>query len=209
MSKTDSFGIDCAYKIDDSSTVYLAYGVTDEKIVGIGLETGFNLFGRSNVVDLVYSPPQDSAAVKVSVRQGLTKLSGYFGFDQFSTANVRNHRSRYELDTKLNDFESFKMAFDQTTKAAKIKINRRLDTKNRFEAEYSYMDSARKFVTLTLKHAYSKVHTFSVGANYGTRKYRLEWDCKTGNGPWTVTTSFGFNTAPYRGEWTLKRRFEF
>jgi hypothetical protein len=207
-SKTDSFGIDGVYKIDGSS-LHLSYGVTEEKLLGMGMETGFDLFGRQNVVDLAYSPPLDTAAMKLTVRQGKTKMAGFFAFENFSSSHVKNHKCSYELDTKLNDFESLKMKFNQKTRASKIKVSRRLDAKNRLEAEYSYMDATKKFVALTLKHAYNKAHTFSVGANYGSRKYRLEWDCKTANGPWTVTSSFGFNTPPHKGDWSIKRRFEF
>lgn len=207
-SRTDSFGIEGSYKIDKNSTAYLIYGVTDEKIAACGLETGFSFSGRSAVVDLIYAPPQDSAAAKFSLRRGLTKICGYFGFDQFSTSRLANPRMRYELDTKLSDSNSFKMVLDQTDKTAKMKFNRRLDEKNRIEAEYVYRNPARKFLTLTLKHAYSKNLTFAVGANYGDRKYKVEWDSKGKNGPWTLTTTFGFNTAPYRGDWILKRRFE-
>jgi hypothetical protein len=207
-SKTDSFAVEGVYKLDDSS-LHVSYGVTEEKLLGVGMETGFDIFGRKNVVDLAYSPPQDAAAMKLTVRQGKSKIAGFFSFENFSASHVKNHKASYELDTKLNEFESLRMTFNQKTRAAKIKVSRKLDAKNRLDAEYSYIDAARKFVTLTLKHAYSKSHTFSAGANYGSRKYRLEWDCKTANGPWTVTSSFGFSTAPHKGDWSVKRRFEF
>lgn len=188
--------------------MHLSYGVTEEKVLGMGMETGFSLFGRQNVIDLAYAPPQDTAAMKLTVRQGNTKVCGYYTFSNFSADRAKNHKSRYELDSKLNDFESLKMSYDQGTRAAKIKVARRLDTRNRFEAEYNYISSAKKFVALTLKHAYNKMHTISLGANYGTRKFKAEWDVKTLNGPWTLSTTFGFSTAPHKGDFLLKRRFE-
>jgi hypothetical protein len=208
-SKTDAFGIDAAYRLDDSSTVYLSYGVSEEKLLGLGMESGFDLFGRKNVVDLAYSPPSDSAAMKLTVRQGKTKLCGYYSFDNFSESNFRNHKSRYELDTTLNDYESLNMTFDQGSRAAKLKVSRKLDRKNRLVAEYNHVTSTKKFVALTLKHALSRVHTISLGANYGNRKYKIEWDCKTANGPWTVTSAFPFNRSPHTGDFSLRRRFEF
>jgi hypothetical protein len=182
-SKTDAFGIDSAYRMDDSSTLYLSYGVSEEKVLGIGMETGFDLLGRKNAIDLAYSPPTDSAAMKLTVRQGKTKICGYYTFDNISESNIKNHKSRYELDTKLNDFESLNMTFDQGTRAAKLKVTRSLDRKNRLVAEYNHVTATKKFVALTLKHALSKVHTISMGANYGTHKYKMEWDCKTANIP--------------------------
>jgi len=86
-----------------------------------------------------------------------------------------------------------KMSFDGKTKASKVKVSRKLDPKNRLDAEYNYIGADSKFVSLTFKHQYSKVHTFSMNTNYGSRKYKIEWDCKTENGPWTVATSFPFN----------------
>jgi hypothetical protein len=207
-SKTDSFGIDGVWKMDPSTAMHVSYGVTEEKILGLGMETGFDVWGRQNVVDLAYSPPQDTAAVKVTMRQGKTKVCGYYSFSNFSSEKFKNHKSRYELDAKLNDFESLKMTFDQGTRAAKVKVARRLDPRNSIQAEYNYVTSTKKFVALTLKHAYNKMHTISLGANYGTRKFKLDWDVKTQNGPWNLSTTFGFNTAPLKGDFTIKRRFE-
>lgn len=208
-SKTDSFGIDAVYEIDDSSSAHMTYGVTEEKIMSLGMETGFGLLGRTNVVDLMYAPPSDQAALKMTVRQGKTKLSGTYLFPSFSTAHLKQHKSKYELSTKLNEFEKLEMTFDQTSKAAKVKLSRKLDSRNRLDGEYNYVDAGKRFVALTLKHAYNQTHSFSMGANYGTRKYKVEWGIATANGPWTINSSFGFNQAPYKGEWTLKRRFEF
>lgn len=207
-SKTDSFGIDGVWRMDHSTSLHASYGVTEEKILGMGLETGFSLMGRQNVVDLAYSPPQDSAAMKVTVRQGKTKVCGYFSFSNFSTEKAKNHKSRYELDAKLNEFESLKMSFDQGTRAAKVKVARRLDARNVVQAEYNHVTSTKKFLVLTLKHAYNKMHTISLNANYGSRKFRLDWDVKTQNGPWNLATSFGFSSAPSKGDFTIKRRFE-
>lgn len=207
-SKTDSFGIDAVWKIEPTSAVHASYGVTDEKLLGMGMETGFSLFGRQNVVDLAYSPPQDAAAMKLTTRQGKTKVCGYFSFSDFSVDKVKNHMSRYELDAKLSDFESLKMSFEQGTRAAKLRVARRLDVRNTVQAEYNYVTSTKKFIVLSLKHAYNKMHTVSLSANYGSRKFKLDWDVKTQSGPWNVATTFGFNSAPSKGDFTIKRRFE-
>jgi hypothetical protein len=194
--------------MDPTSALHLSYGVTEEKVLGMGMEAGFSLMGRHNVIDLAYSPPQDAAAMKVTVRQGKAKVCGYYSFSNFSADKVRNHKSRYELDAKLNDFESLSMTYDQGTSAAKVQVTRRLDPRNTVKAEYNYVSSAKKFVALTLKHAYNKQHVLSIGANYGTKKLKLQWDVTTQNGPWTLATTFGFNGAPHRGDFTIKRRFE-
>lgn len=250
--------MDAAYTVDDSNTIYGSYGVTDEKVVALGIESGFSAFGRRNTIDMAYHPPRDSARMKVAVRQGKTKISAFFSFENFQANNVKDHSERYELDAKLSGVESLKMSFDGKTKASKVKVSRKLDPKNRLDAEYSYVTSASKHVSLTFKHQYSKVHAFSVTTDYGARKYKVEWDCKTDNGPWTVATSFPFNAryvtefcafftlrsvapnrfacyltcvgvvfllptsgvppayllsfffhSPHRGDWHIKRRFEF
>lgn len=174
----------------------------------MGVETGFCLFGRQNVVDLAYSPAQDSAAMKLTTRQGKTKVCGYFSFSNFSADKAKNHKSRYELDAKLSDLESLKMSFEQGTRAAKLRVSRRLDTRNTAQVEYNYVASTKKFVVLSLKHAYNKMHTVSLSANYGSRKFKLDWDVKTQSGPWNLATSFGFSSAPSKGDFTIKRRFE-
>lgn len=192
-SKKDSFGVDAAYTVDDSNTIYGSYGVTDEKIISLGLESGFTAFGRRNTVDMVYHPPNDSAMMKFAIRQGKTKVAAYFSFDDFKETNVKSHSERYELDARLSGVESLKMTFDGKTKASKVKVSRKLDPKNKLDAEYHYLSASTKYVSLTFKHQYSKIHAFSVTTNYGARKYKVEWDCKTENGPWTVSTAFPFN----------------
>lgn len=192
-SKKDSFGVDAAYAVDDANTVYGSYGVTDERVAAVGLETGFTAFGRRNTVDLSYQPPSDAAALKLAVRQGKTKVAAHVTFDDFQKNRGAKRGERYELDARLSGVENLKMSFDASSKAAKVKVSRRLDPKNRLDAEYSYISAASRFVSLTFKHQYSKVHAFAVTTNYGARNYKLEWDCKTDNGPWTVSTSFPFN----------------
>lgn len=191
-SRKDSFGVDANYALDGSNTVYSTYSVTDEKVLALGLESGFTAFGRRNTIDLVYHPPRDNAGLKVSVRQGKTKVSGIFSFDNIQANNIKDTTARYELDAKLNGMESLKMSFDGKSRAAKIKLSRKLDSRNRFEAEYSYATPDSKFVSLSYKHFYSKNNTFVLSTNYGSRRYKIEWDCKTDNGPWNVSTSFPF-----------------
>lgn len=131
--------------------------------------------------------------MKVAVRQGKTKVSAVFSFDNFQSSKLNDHSERYELDAKLSGVESLKMSFDGKTKASKVKVSRKLDPKNKLEALYSYQNESSKSVCLTFKHQYSKVHTFSIATDYGSRKFKAEWDCKTDNGPWTIATSFPFN----------------
>lgn len=208
-SKKDSFGVDAAYAMDDTNTLYTSYAVTDEKVTALGLETGFTAFGRQNTIDMTYSPPHDTAKLKVAVRQGKTKLSGLFTFEDFQQSKVSKHSERYEFDAKLSGAESLKMSFDGKSKAAKVKVSRKLDPKNKLDAEYHYTDSSLKYVSLNFKHQYSKVHAFSVTTDYGARKFKVEWNCNTENGPWTVGSSFAFNASPHKGDWSIKRRFEF
>lgn len=160
----------------------------------MGLETGFTAFGRRSTVDIQYNPPKDTAMIKCAIRQGKTKLSAMFSFDSFKQDTLKNHAERYEFDAKLSSTESLKLAFDASSKAGKIKVTRKLDPKNRVDAEYNYNNTNSKYVALTLKHQYSKTHTFGVTTNYGAKKFRVEWDCKTDNGPWTVSTNFPFNS---------------
>lgn len=208
-SKNDSFGIDAAYAVDDNNTLYGCYGVTDEKLVNLGVETGVNILNRRATIDMKYLPARDSASLKLAVRQGNVKVSAISSFNNLATSNVKNHGEQFELDAVLSGVESLKMSFDAVTKAASVKVCRKLDVKNKLEAEYLYNDAANRFVTLKLKHCYSPVHSFSTLINYGLKKYTVEWDCHTDNGPWTIATSFPFSSSPHSGEWHIKRRFEF
>eukprot|EP00178_Gracilaria_changii_P000336 TRINITY_DN1041_c0_g1_i1.p1 TRINITY_DN1041_c0_g1~~TRINITY_DN1041_c0_g1_i1.p1 ORF type:complete len:258 (+),score=35.72 TRINITY_DN1041_c0_g1_i1:202-975(+) len=208
-SKKDSFGIDAAYAIDDSNTIYATYGVTDEKLLALGIETGFSAFSRRATVDLTYSPPRDAAALKAAVRQGKFKVSTYFSFDNFKKNIVSSHSERYEVEAKISGVENLKISFDGKSRAAKIKLSHKLDAKNKLDAEYQHLAGGSKAVVFTLKHAYSKSHTFALGFNYGAKKCKAEWDCKTDNGPWTITTNFPFNDSPLSGDLSIKRRFDF
>lgn len=193
-SKKDSFEVDSAYAFDDNYTAHASYGVTDEKVISLGLETGFCAFGRRSTVDATYSPPTDTAVIKAAVRQGKTKLTGIFSFPYLKTCHLKDHHEKYELDASLSGVENLKMTFDAKSKAGKVKVTRKLDPKNKIDAEYNYVDGSNKYVALTFKHQYSKIHDFAITTNYGSRKYKVEWDCKTDNGPWTVATSFPFNS---------------
>lgn len=190
-SKKDSFGVDAAYALDDNNTIYAYYGVTDERLLSAGLETGFTAFGRRSTVDLVYLPPRDAAKAKLSVRQGKMKMAAVLTAEK--ARDPKSISARYELDAKLSGVESLKMMFDARSKASRLKVSRKLDPKNKLEAEYNYHNPSSKSVSLTFTHQYSKLHTFGVTTNYGARKYTVEWDCRTDNGPWTVATSFPFN----------------
>lgn len=207
-SKSDSFAVDAVYKPELGSAAHLTYGVTDAQLLGVGIESGATLFGRPTTIDLAYSPPQDAAALKLTLKDGKMKMAAYYGFNAFTSSGVANHKSRYELDAKLSTLEAVKLTFDQGSKAAKMRVTRKLDKRNTLQAEYNFVTATKKFVAVTLKHAYSKQHAFSLQSNYGTRKFKVEWDLKTENGPWTAATTFGFNTAPYKCDFTLKRRFE-
>lgn len=192
-SRKDSFGLEAAYALDSANTLHGVYGVTDEKVLSLGWETGFVAFGRRNTVDLNYYPHTDVTALKVAVRQSKTKVSGVFTFNNFTSSHIKDHAENYELDAKLNGMESLKMNFNAKTNAAKVKISRKLDAKNTLQAEYVYANRDHRYVSVCFKHAYSKTHTFAVTTNYGTKKYDVEWDCKTDNGPWTISTAFPFN----------------
>ncbi|CAN8063830.1 unnamed protein product [Agarophyton chilense] len=208
-SKNDSFGIDATYAVDDANTVYATYGVTDEKLLSLGVETGFTAFSRRGTVDLTYSPPRDAAVLKTAVRQGMFKVSAFFSFDNFKKDYVKSHSERYEVEAKISSTENLKIAFDGKSRAARIKLSHKLDSKNKLDAEYQHLAAGSKAVVFTLKHVYSKAHTFSLGFNYGANKCKAEWDCRTDNGPWTITTNFPFDASPLSGDLSIKRRFDF
>lgn len=192
-SMRDSFGVDATYALDDVNTVYGSYGVTEEKISALGIESAFSAFKRESTVDLTYIPPNDSARVKLAVRQGKVKVSAVVSFDNVQKSDLNEHAERYEFDARLSGIESLKLSFDGKTKAAGVKVSRKLDVKNKLDAEYKYVNSSSQSVSLTFKHQYNKNHLFSMTTDYGSRKYFVEWECKTENGPWTVATSFPFS----------------
>lgn len=208
-SKKDSFAVDGAYALNPNSTLYASYGVTDERVNSVGVETSMTWGARRATVDMTYAPPRDSAVVKLGMRQGKVKLSAVTSLDSVRTERLNKHGEQFELDATLSGVESLKLSFNAANKAAKLKVSRKLDAKNKLDAEYAHNDVANRVVSLKLKHSYSKVHTFSALVNYGLKKYTMEWDCNTDNGPWTVSTSFPFNASPHSGDWHVKRRFEF
>lgn len=208
-SKKDSFVVEAAYAFDDNNTVYTTYAVTDERVSSVGLESGMSAFGRRLTLDMTGFPPRDATALKLAIRQGKTKVASTFSFDSVQDRKTTAMRARYELDAKLSAAESLKMSFDAKSHAAKVKVSRKLDPKNKLDAEYNYIDADSKFLSVKFAHQYNSTHSFAVTANYGSRKYIVDWDCKTDNGPWTVSSSFPFNASPHTGDWQVKRRFEF
>lgn len=132
------------------------------------------------------------AAIKAAVRFGKTKLSTMASFPDLQKAGLAKSRIQYHLDASLSAAERLKLSFNAHTRAAKVKLSRRLDDKNRFDAEYNYIDNTSRFLCVTLKHQYNNTHSFAITGNYGAKKFTLEWDCKTENGPWTLATTFPF-----------------
>lgn len=208
-SKRESFSVDASYAIDNTNTVYGSYGVTDEKITSVGLETAFAMFGRRNTLDMTYFPPKDSGALKLSIRQGKVKASTTVSFDNLRSKNVSDHAERYEIDAKLSGTEAVKMAYNAKTHAAKCKLSKKLDSRNRIDAEYNYVNNNTRFLSMTFKHVYTEKHAFAINTNYGSRRYNVEWEYDSDHGPWTVVTSFPFNVSPKKGDWIIKRRLEF
>ncbi len=235
-SKLNSFRVESSYALGGHATAHAEYGVTDEEVLSLGLESRFKAFGRRNTVDMEYFPHSDKASMKLSVRQSRVKVSAILNFAKFRTDTFKGHSERYELDARLNNKESVKMTFNARNSSAKFKFLRKLDPRNRVDITYNYERPSQRFVTLCFNHFYSKRHTFALTANYGASKYSLEWDCKTSNGPWTISTDFLFdrryvfmhrafrlcsssksncislnsvNRSPHIGEWHIKRRFEF
>lgn len=168
--------------------------MTDEKVSSFGFESGFHMGKARSTVDVSYLPPLDAAACKLSVRQGKIKLAAMTTVTSVrSGGEGRQHTESFELDSKLSAKESLSMSFNAKSKATTLKISRRLDPKNKVEAQYVYNKASDQFGTLSYTHIYSKMHVFSTNINYGAKKFNIEWDCSTDNGPWTLTSSFPFN----------------
>lgn len=210
-SKGDSIRFESAYLLGDSFTAHAKYGITDEKLLGVGLETRFEFLGRANTVDMVYAPASDVGTMKLAVKQGAAKLSGSFSFDGLRARRVLSlPAAQYELNAKLNDVESIKLGFNKKSRAAKVKWMRKLDPRNRLDFELHYPGAnanKEKFAVVSLNHAVSKRHAVTYSTNYGTKKHLLEWVYKTQAGPWTVACDLAFDKP--RGNWNVKRRFDF
>lgn len=202
---------EAAYALWNGATAHARFGVTEERVQAIGLESRFAVLGRANTVDVSYRPHADVATVKVAVKQGRAKAAATLDFAQVrAERRLSAPNARYELDARLNASEALKLAYSARSNAAKIKLVRVLDARNRLDVEYNFnaRDNAR-FVVVALKHTFSKRHALAISSNYGTRKYSVEWDYKTKAGPLTVSTDFSFDKSPHIGSWHVKRRFEF
>lgn len=208
-ARRDSFSIDGVYAIDDTSRVHATYAVTEERVTSFGLETNFQLFGRPSVIDLLYLPPSDTARAKMTVRNGKTRLTGFFSFANVKSDTYSNHSEQYELDTQLSGKENLNIFFDTNSKAASVKVSRKLDPKNKLDAMYVYANQSNRYAKLKLKHRYSDAQTFGLGTDYGGKKYSVEWEVRTNNGPWNFKASFPFDKSPKSGDLSIKRRFEF
>lgn len=193
-SKNDSFNVTGVYMVDPNVTAYGTYGVTDEQISLVGVESGFTILNRNGTADAMYIPPADLAMAKIAIRQGKYRLSTTVNFSNFSSKALAKPSARYELDAQLSGLESLKMMFDGTSKAARLKVTRKLDAKNKLDGEYIYNNRNSKAVNLTMTHNYSKLHTFLANINYGPNKFTVQWEYKTENGPWTVSSTFPFDS---------------
>lgn len=201
-----------AYLLGDNFTFHAGYGVTDERLLAIGLESRFQFLNTANTIDLNYAPTSDVGSVKVAIKQGAARLGAQFSFDGLGERRVVSKpAARFELDAKLTSSESMKLAFNPANRASKLKVTHRLDCRNSLGVELNYSGggNGKRYFVVGMNHQLSKKHTLGIRSNYGARKFSVDLDYKTSGGPWTVSTDFSFDKSPHIGDWHVKRRFEF
>lgn len=167
--------------------------MTDEAVQSVGLESRFGAFGRHHTVDVKYAPQREGATMKLTMKQNHVRLSTTVNFDKLRSSKLKEHSEQYEMVAPLRALGTVKVWFDARSNAARFTLFRRLDYRNHFDAEYVYDRRGKRAVTLGMSHLYSPRHSFNLKANYGEKKYSVEWLCKTGNGPWSVKTDFSFD----------------
>ncbi len=211
-SPKEALHFQTAYLLGENFTFHAGYGVTDERLLAIGLESRFNFLGFANTVDFNYAPNPDVGTLKLAMKQGAARLGAQFAFDGIGERRiVSKPATRYELNAKLTANESMKLAFSPATRSSKLKLMHRLDARNRLNVELNYSGggNGKRYFVVGMNHQLSKKHTLGISSNYGARKYSVELDYKTGGGPWTISTDFSYDKSPHIGDWHVKRRFEF
>ena len=88
-------------------------------------------------------------------------------------------------------------------------MTRKLDKRNKVDACYVYENQEKKYMKVKLKHSVNKWNSLGVSMDYGKRKYGVDWDIKSENGPWSFKAGFPFDKSPRTGDFSIKRRFEF
>eukprot|EP00183_Erythrolobus_madagascarensis_P001963 CAMPEP_0185848234 /NCGR_PEP_ID=MMETSP1354-20130828/3196_1 /TAXON_ID=708628 /ORGANISM="Erythrolobus madagascarensis, Strain CCMP3276" /LENGTH=251 /DNA_ID=CAMNT_0028548611 /DNA_START=135 /DNA_END=890 /DNA_ORIENTATION=- len=207
-SKSNAYGVEATYKIDDSFTVYGAVDLSDTSVHHVGV-TGRLEFGDQKVkLDAAYSPGKDSLRAKVAAPIDDFTLTAYLMLSDVSKDPLKSHKEAVEASLKLGNDDEAELFYDVSARTIAGRYTRELDDKNSVRLQYTFESQDKHSGAVKLKHKADDRNSFEVDADLGSRSYSLKWKQNTENGRWTVKTSVPFDSHPKDGQLSIKRRFD-
>lgn len=202
--------LEFTYAPSRASTMYASYSAESSHVKHIGIEHSFTSFGKRQSLDCTWLPQRDMCNLKYSLNvDKKNQLTGYFGFRQVSKKNWEKHSDRLEVISRLASNNSIRIQYDVQLKATKAKLSHKLDKKNVLEGEYSYLSKYRQSGSIGWKRVINNANHLNMTADWGPRKYTLEWTNKTADGPWTIKAQTAFDNPLHKMQLSIKRRLEF
>ncbi|KAK4524127.1 hypothetical protein GAYE_SCF01G2026 [Galdieria yellowstonensis] len=205
-----AFDLEFTYGPTKATRTYASYSAEQSRVKHIGIEHSFTCFGKRQLLDGTWLPSRDSCNLKYSLNvDKRNQLTSYFGFRKISKKNWEKVSDRYEVISRLDSNNSIRIQYDVQMKATKAKLSHKLDAQNVVEGEYSYLSKQRQSGSIGWKRKINSANNLNMTADWGPRKFMVEWINKTADGPWTIKAQTPFDKPFHEVELSIKRRLEF
>jgi hypothetical protein len=109
----------------------------------------------------------------------------------------------------LEGNDTFRIRYDLQKKVTNLKLTHELNSRVLLEGEYSYFSKDSQAAAVSLTKQMDRDNVLKAGADWRSRKYLLEWTNNTGDGPWIVKSSLGFQQSLRDFDIQLKRKISF
>mmetsp|Transcript_4324 Transcript_4324/g.11841 ORF Transcript_4324/g.11841 Transcript_4324/m.11841 type:complete len:251 (-) Transcript_4324:278-1030(-) len=206
-SKSNTYGLEATYKIDENFSVYGAVDLSDTSVHNVGM-TGKLEFGDQRVLlDASYILNKDAIRAKIAAPIDDLTLTGYLLLTDVGK-DAQNHKEAIEASLKLSNEDQAGLFYDFAARSVSGRYTRLLDSKNAVRLQYTFESQDKHSGAVKLTHKADLRNRFEIEADLGSNTYSLAWKQETDNGLWAVTTSIPFDSHPKHGDLTIKRRFD-
>jgi len=210
QAKSSSLRTKLVYKVDDSSRAHCTYSVSDERLERFGIEKLYQLGnGFAPVLDLAYSPDKGDLHSKLTYRSGDLELAGWMKFREVPSKGFTSQNAIVEVKRSLPAKGSLSLTHDFQAQWSRIQLTQELDEFNSLKASCSSSSQRQAHLSAELRHKVSPSNDITFAANWGKKRYAVEWKNKVADGKWSTRFEFPFDGSPSKGDLSIKRRFDF
>ncbi|KAK4524732.1 hypothetical protein GAYE_SCF05G2635 [Galdieria yellowstonensis] len=208
--KHPSFETQFVYSPQAKSKLYACYNFERERFRYFGADQRFQAFDKDNSVRLSYFPTKNALSASYHIQADeKNKASAHIWFHDISKQGFGKREERLELHSNLEGNDTFRIRYDLQKKVTNLKLTHELNSRVLLEGEYSYFSKDSQAAAVSLTKQMDRDNVLKAGADWRSRKYLLEWTNNTGDGPWIVKSSLGFQQSLRDFDIQLKRKISF